>query len=102
MAETGDCSGLTNKLQDWFCALSKISAFDIASSKVNASSSSSRCLMNEEVIPVMKASRVNLLWNSWADIARQLQSFASDFSSREYSAIDSPGFCSLVSRRCLA
>ena len=58
------CSGLTRKLPHWFCALSKISAFDMASSKVNASSSNSRCLMNEEVIPVMNASRVNSHWNS--------------------------------------
>ena len=34
--------------------------------------------MNEEVIPVMNASRVNSLWTSWADTARQAQSFASD------------------------
>ena len=64
MEETSNCSGLTHKLADWFCTLSKISAFDMASSEVNASSSSSRCLINEEVIPVMKASRVNSLWNS--------------------------------------
>ena len=46
--DTGDCSGSTHKLADWFCALSKILAFDMASSNVNASSSSSRCLMTRK------------------------------------------------------